>query len=113
MSAGVGLAVRECGPQIESVLRDLPDDASVIFAYEPVWAIGATEPANKDHVLAVVGELRKKVQGRRGEVRFLYGGSAGPGTWHSLKEGLDGLFLGRFAHDLESLNKVLEEVENS
>ena len=113
MSEGVGIAVRECIPQIEWILQHLPDEASIIFAYEPVWAIGAQEPASKDHVLAVVGELRRKVQQRRGEVRFLYGGSAGPGTWQGLKDGVDGLFLGRFAHELESLAKVLKEVEES
>ena len=113
MSEGVGIAVRECASQVQSILQSLPDDASIIFAYEPVWAIGAQEPASRDHVLAVVGELRRMVPSRGGDVRFLYGGSAGPGTWNTLKDGVDGLFLGRFAHDLESLGKVVKEVEES
>ena len=112
MSEGVGLAIRECMPQVNAVLDAIPEHASVILAYEPVWAIGASEPASKDHVLAVVGELRKAAvgRGRKGEVRILYGGSAGPGTWQELREGLDGLFLGRFAHDLEAFKRVVEEV---
>ena len=113
MSEGVGIGIRECGPQVRSILQSVPEDAGIIFAYEPIWAIGAQEPASGDHVLAVVGELRKMVPSRRGDVRFLYGGSAGPGTWNALKDGVDGLFLGRFAHDLESLGKVLKEVEGS
>ena len=115
MSEGVGLALRECLPQMTAILSKISPEAAVIFAYEPVWAIGASEPASADHVLAVVGALKKVVEqtGRTGEVRFLYGGSAGPGTWHSLKGGLDGLFLGRFAHDLGNLKKVLEEIGES
>ena len=111
MSEGVGIAVRECGSQVRSILQALPEDAAIIFAYEPVWAIGAKEPASRDHVLAVVGQLRGMVPSRAGDVRFLYGGSAGPGTWTALKDGVDGLFLGRFAHDLQSLEKVLKEAE--
>lgn len=112
VSQGVGLALRECVPQVMAVLNAVSDDADLIFAYEPIWAIGAQEPASADHVLAVVGELRKKVweRGRNGKVRFLYGGSAKPGTWDSLKGVLDGLFLGRFAHDVDAFKRVVEEI---
>ncbi|MCJ1393072.1 hypothetical protein MMC18_005944 [Xylographa bjoerkii] len=112
MSEGVGIAVREVIPQVEAVLSAVPEDAGVIFAYEPVWAIGAEEPASSDHVLAVVGEMRRVMEatGRMEGVRVLYGGSAGPGTWEGLKTGLDGLFLGRFGHDLDNVKQVVEEV---
>lgn len=112
MSQGVGLALQECIPQVTAVLNAMPDAADLIFAYEPIWAIGAQEPASADHVLAVVGGLRKKIseRGRSGEVRILYGGSAKPGTWTALKGGLDGLFLGRFAHDVDVFKKVVEEI---
>ena len=113
MSEGVGIALRECTPQVVSILDALPETASLILAYEPVWAIGAQEAASADHVLAVVETLREMVTRRvrrSGQVRILYGGSAGPGTWKSLKGMVDGLFLGRFAHDLEALKSVVEEV---
>lgn len=44
------------------------------------------------------------------QVRFLYGGSAGPGTFEGLREGIDGLFLGRFGHDPEQCRDVISEV---
>ena len=115
MSEGVGLALRECLPQMTSLLSALAPSSDIIFAYEPMWAIGADKPASADHVLAVVAGLRRAVQntGRTGETRFLYGGSAGPGTWSQLKGGLDGLFLGRYAHDLDKLKQVVKEVEVS
>jgi triosephosphate isomerase len=109
-SAAVGAAIQECKPQVNSVLAAVPDDAEVILAYEPVWAIGAAQPADPDHVVNVTKELRKLAAGRAGVTRILYGGSAGPGTFSKIAEGVDGLFLGRFAHDLQNLKKVIEEV---
>lgn len=115
MSEGVGLAIRECSPQVMSILRAVSGDAPIIFAYEPVWAIGAQEPASADHVLAVVKNLKELIGtvGERAEVRILYGGSAKPGTWGTLKEAADGLFLGRFAHDVGNFEKVVKEIEES
>ena len=115
MSEGVGLAIRECSPQVMSILRAVPGDAPIIFAYEPVWAIGAQEPASADHVLAVVKNLKEIIGTMEGraEVRILYGGSAQPGTWETLKEGVDGLFLGRFAHDVGNFERVVREIEDS
>ena len=113
LSEGVGYATAECAPQVTSILKLVSGDAPIIFAYEPVWAIGAQEPASADHVLAVVRFL-KDLAGKEGrEVRFLYGGSAKPGTWGTLKEGVDGLFLGRFAHDVGNFERVVAEMEQS
>lgn len=100
-------AVAECKGLVEKVLA-ATGEAEVIFAYEPVWAIGQAEPAGKEHIVGVVREIRRMCAGRK--VRILYGGSAGPGTWEGVKEGVDGLFLGRFGHDIENVRKILEEV---
>jgi triosephosphate isomerase (TIM) len=111
-SEAVGLAVRECETQIRAVLRALPDHAPVIFAYEPVWAIGKPQPASVDHVAAVVAGIRAVIGKREGDVRVLYGGSAGPGLWSEggLGKVVDGMFLGRFAHQVEGVRKVVREV---
>ena len=116
MSEGVGLAIRDCTPQILKVLDVLQGSVPMIFAYEPVWAIGAQEPASADHVVSVVKSLKKRIQETCGEhqagrIRILYGGSAKPGTWQKLKLGVDGLFLGRFAHDIANFRRVIQEVE--
>ena len=120
--AGLEIAVHECedqiDPAIEAALEEGVDKtAGIVFAYEPVWAIGASKPASADHVLAVIQRLRDGILNRYSTlarpVRFLYGGSAGPGTWSALKSGCDGLFLGRFAHDVENLVRVWEEVVTS
>lgn len=76
------------------------------------WAIGAAEPASADYVTSVAAGLRKVIanSNHKAPVRIIYGGSAKPGLYESLKSDLDGLFLGRFAHNIENLKKCLEEV---
>jgi len=112
-------ALSEVRPQVESILKVLDDiggledkKQEVIFAYEPVWAIGQPEPASSEWVKGVVSAMRDicRAAGRGDEIRFLYGGSAGPGTFEGLRDGLDGLFLGRFAHDVKNFWNVVAEV---
>lgn len=83
----------------------------VVVAYEPVWAIGAPEPAPAEHIATVTRALRAALDAdpdRRGS-QVIYGGSAGPGLLTTLGDAVDGLFLGRFAHDPAALAAVLDE----
>lgn len=112
----IATAIAEVQPQVEAVLSAIPDDADIILAYEPVWAIGAPAPAAAEHVVGVVRGIRElDCVRRRGDgatrTRILYGGSAGPGLFAKLKDGgIDGLFLGRFAHDPEQFVRTIREV---
>ncbi|KAJ5402394.1 uncharacterized protein N7487_008290 [Penicillium crustosum] len=114
-SQAVGQAVTECAVLVRAVLAAIPDDAPVIFAYEPVWAIGQPKPAGVDHVAAVVQGIRAVIGSRSGTTRVLYGGSAGPGLWGTggLGRAVDGMFLGRFAHQIEGVREVVREVEET
>lgn len=108
----VGAAADECRVQVEGIMGAVPPEAEVVLAYEPVWAIGAAEPAGAEHVVGVARRIRELecVRSRPGRTRILYGGSAGPGTYAKLKNELDGLFLGRFAHNPEQFWKTIQEV---
>ncbi|KAG5975645.1 hypothetical protein E4U55_007614 [Claviceps digitariae] len=108
-------AIEECRAQVEGVLAAVASTAEVAIAYEPVWAIGAAEPAGEEHVLRVVEGIRELecVKLREGVTRIVYGGSAGPGLYARLKSGLDGLFLGRFGHDPESFVRTVREVADA
>ena len=93
--------------QLEASLAGAPE-GSVIVAYEPVWAIGAPEPAPDEHVRVVAGALREAVAGRPGSA-VIYGGAAKPGLLTRLGDAVDGVFLGRFAHDPDALMQVIDE----
>lgn len=84
----------------------------VIVAYEPLWAIGAPEPARPEHIRGVCSRLRTHLAERRGasgQDAVIYGGSAGPGLLSAVADSVDGLFLGRFAHDPRALRDILDE----
>lgn len=100
-------AAAECRRQLASALQDA-NPGRVIVAYEPVWAIGAAEPADPAYVTAVCAELHSAIADRPGST-VIYGGSAGPGLLTVLGPQVDGLFLGRFAHDTDALSLVLDE----
>jgi triosephosphate isomerase len=81
---------------------------SPVIAYEPLWAIGTPRPAPSDYVRAVAACLREELDDG---VTLLYGGSAGPSLLPGLYPFVDGLFLGRFAHDPRNVALVLEEAD--
>ena len=105
-----GDAARSVVAQLAENLAGAPS-GPVIVAYEPVWAIGAPAPAPVPHISTVTRALRAALAAdaeRAGSV-VIYGGSAGPGLLTALGDAVDGLFLGRFAHDIDNLGAVLQE----
>jgi triosephosphate isomerase len=108
-------AARTCIRELSAVVdaakiegRQVP----LIVAYEPHSAIGAREPAPVDHVAQVCRQISAwlATQPATSGARVIYGGSAGPGLLTRLVDSVDGLFLGRFAHDTEALKSILDEV---
>lgn len=108
------VAAHECLNQLESaltVVRAEGRSGRLIIAYEPHWAIGAADPAGDDHIRAVCSALREALRGLddHSDSAVIYGGGAGVGLLTRLAGGVDGLFLGRFAHDPATLAAVLAE----
>ena len=88
LCVGEGLEVRREGGQVAHVLDQVNaalDDmapemlASLVIAYEPVWAIGTGEVATPADAQEVCGAIRELLRGRAGgvadDIRILYGGS--------------------------------------
>lgn len=84
--------------------------AALVVAYEPVWSIGAERPAAPEHITAVATALQKELATLPARSKLIYGGTAGPGLLPRLAGSVDGLFLGRRAHDPAALSAVLTEV---
>lgn len=74
--------LRVIGRQISGSLPDRATAATLVVAYEPVWAIGSGRTPTPAEIADVHGFIRKKLVqrlGREGEgVRILYGGSVNP-----------------------------------
>lgn len=105
-------AAEICMGQIRSALAGAEQagvNGSLIVAYEPVWAIGAAAPASAAHISRVCTVIRTQLRTRAGDSAVIYGGSAGPGLLGQLAGSVDGLFLGRFAHDPSAFREILDE----
>jgi len=99
--------------QLQPILLNVAVDKHAILAYEPVWAIGKPRPAPTSYITGVGKALRRylREEGREGKMLVLYGGSAGPGLWGEIKGAVDGMFLGRFAHEIGNVKRIMEEME--
>lgn len=106
-------AVADCVRQLDSAMSiALPAGRAgdIVIAYEPIWAIGAPKPADPEHIRAVCTALRESAHEHVSPaVRVIYGGSAGPGMLGHIGDAVDGLFLGRFAHDPAAFGQILDE----
>ncbi|MCX6498736.1 MAG: triose-phosphate isomerase [Arthrobacter sp.] len=107
-------AIRQCTAEIDAALnraQSLAPAGRTIVAYEPQWAIGAAQPATPDYISGVIAGLDAHLGALPGQAdsRVIYGGSAGPGLIGQLDDAVAGLFLGRFAHDPQALNTILDE----
>jgi triosephosphate isomerase len=103
-------AVDQCREKIDAVLSDAPTKAPVVFAYEPVWAIGAQQAAEPEYVRDVLAALTELWGDRQQTTRVVYGGAAQRGTYTQLADQAAGLFLGRFAHDPAAYLDIAKEI---
>ncbi len=112
---GEDLSQRESGShfsvvkkQLEKGIFDLPNSAlsKVIFAYEPVWAIGTGETASPEQAQEMHAFVRKTIAERydnalADSVSILYGGSVKPNNANEIFAGkdVDGGLIGGAALD--------------
>lgn len=95
--------------QTFAALDRLSDVSRVVIAYEPVWAIGETgRPARPEDVEATFAALTAALDGRVSAV--LYGGSVDRSNVADILSvpGVDGLFVGRAAWDVENYLALVE-----
>ena len=78
--AGQTLAV--IGQQLAASVPDASTPATLVVAYEPVWAIGTGRTPTLDQIAEVHADLRARLSKRFGasarDMRLLYGGSVKP-----------------------------------
>jgi len=85
-----------------------PDQlASLIVAYEPVWAIGSGDPATGTYAQQVAAALRDVLTA---ETRILYGGSATDDNARGYLEqpDIDGLLVGGASLDLKKFLTICQ-----
>jgi triosephosphate isomerase len=122
LCVGELLAEREAGATEDVVLRqlragiaglDASQVASMLFAYEPVWAIGTGKNATPGDANAVHGAIRAALREAVGEramgVPILYGGSVNRANAPQLlaEEEVDGVLVGGASLDADGWNAIV------
>lgn len=121
---GEELAIRESGKHVEFVLDQLrnglkglhkPDLKKIVFAYEPVWAIGTGKTATPEDAEEVCAAIRNElVKIGSPEIanaaRILYGGSVKASNIAEImrKENVDGALVGGASLDPEEFARIVK-----
>ncbi|MBI1814158.1 MAG: triose-phosphate isomerase [Deltaproteobacteria bacterium] len=110
--AGQTLAVIE--RQISGALKGLTADAigSLVFAYEPVWAIGTGKvatPEQAQEVHAAIRGMLHRIGAAAAAARVLYGGSVKPDNVDGLmrEPDIDGALVGGASLKVESFARIV------
>ncbi len=122
LCVGETLAQREAGitdatvqSQLRAALKGIAAQTQpeLVFAYEPVWAIGTGKTATAEEANRVHGVIRQELAAIYGEAaarsaRILYGGSAKPDNAASLLQQphIDGLLIGGASLAADSFAKI-------
>lgn len=105
--------------QVLAVIEGIEDIRKVIFAYEPVWAIGTGLAATADQAQEVHTFLRKKLTFKFGEkaaadCRIVYGGSMKASNTKELmeKSDIDGGLVGGASLDPKEFAEMINIAKN-
>ncbi|PIE59844.1 MAG: triose-phosphate isomerase [Desulfobulbus propionicus] len=92
----------------------LEEVKKIVFAYEPVWAIGTGKTATREQAQEVHTFLRELIAEKfektlAGGVRILYGGSVKPDNIDALiaQPDIDGVLVGGAALNYESFSRII------
>ncbi|MQY12397.1 Triosephosphate isomerase [Streptomyces sp. RB5] len=123
LCVGEGLDIRKAGQQVQytlnqldGALKDIPAEqaATIVIAYEPVWAIGTGEVATPEDAQEVCGAIRGRLaelysQELADGVRIQYGGSVKAGNVAAImaQPDVDGALVGGAALDADEFVKIV------
>jgi triosephosphate isomerase len=112
----------KCSGQVQRVMEELDDvdGESVVFAYEPIWAIGTGDTATPDDCQDAIGKIRTLLKAIRGDdfagaVRILDGGSVKPENVAEImaQEDVDGALVGGASLEVESFMQLVEAAQRT
>src|SRR5215218_5767642 len=108
--------------QVGRVVEELEDvgGESIVFAYEPVWAIGTGDTATPADAQDAIGKIRDLLSETKGDdfaesVRILYGGSVKPENAAEImaQDDIDGALVGGASLEVESFVELIGAAQNA
>ena len=110
-----GITMAWVTSQVEKALKDISSSevGKIVFAYEPIWAIGTGKTASSKDAEEVIKAIREKIgelysKNVAENIRILYGGSVKPDNIKELmnEADIDGALVGGASLDPESFYRI-------
>jgi triosephosphate isomerase len=108
--------------QVRRVIEELGEAGgeSLVFAYEPIWAIGTGETATPEDAQDAIGKIRELLRESRDDgfaegVRILYGGSVKPSNAAEImaQPDVDGALVGGASLEVESFVELIDAARDA
>ena len=105
--------------QIENSTKGLRKDKvdEIIFAYEPIWAIGTGQNASLQDIVEVISKVKEFISKKsffsEEKIKFIYGGSVSPDNSYEILNSkiIDGALVGGASLDVDKFIKIIESVD--
>jgi triosephosphate isomerase len=105
--------------QVNSAIKGLRKDkvSEIIFAYEPIWAIGTGKVASVEDAIEVLSTVKKEISNKpfydEETTKFIYGGSVSPSNSSQLLNTklIDGALVGGASLDVDKFVQIINSVK--
>lgn len=99
--------------QVSEVLNNV-EIKNIIIAYEPIWAIGTGKTPSKEDIIETIDFIKDMIYEKyETKLEVLYGGSVNEKNIAELLKinALDGFLVGGASLDIDSVKKMLQEMQ--
>ena len=105
--------------QVNIAVKGLRKDKveEIIFAYEPIWAIGTGKVASVENAIEVIYSVKQEISTKpfydEEKIRFIYGGSVSPTNASELLNTkiIDGVLVGGASLDVDKFVQIIKSVK--
>jgi triosephosphate isomerase len=105
--------------QVNIAVKGLRKDKveEIIFAYEPIWAIGTGKVASVENAIEVISSVKQEISTKpfydEEKIRFIYGGSVSPTNASELLNTkiIDGVLVGGASLDVDKFVQIIKSVK--
>ena len=105
--------------QVNIAVKGLRKDKveEIIFAYEPIWAIGTGKVASVENAIEVISSVKQEISTKpfydEKKIRFIYGGSVSPTNASELLNTkiIDGVLVGGASLDVDKFVQIIKSVK--